>query len=131
LRNARDAQAVIITAKPGYRGYKEELLPALPEQQFNPLEEEKREAKRKAADCPYCHVDDGFVCFEEPNGHRRSRLCDHDEAGILRTARELDAKIVSAKLGCKEDLSKPERSLEEKKIDFFNALEKWRRKCIF
>ncbi|MEN8214769.1 MAG: hypothetical protein ABFS56_00005, partial [Pseudomonadota bacterium] len=95
LRNARDAQAVIITAKPGYRGYKEELLPALPEQQanqdghklsFKPLE--KREAKRKAADCPYCHIDDGFVCFEEPNGHRRSRLCDHDEAGILRTARE-------------------------------------------
>ncbi|MEN8220826.1 MAG: helix-turn-helix domain-containing protein, partial [Pseudomonadota bacterium] len=74
--------------------------------QFTPLEEEKqkaaaeREAKRKAGvkDCPYCHVDDGFVVFEEPNGHKSSRLCNHDEAGILKTARDLDAKIVTSKI---------------------------------
>ncbi|MEN8216169.1 MAG: hypothetical protein ABFS56_07295, partial [Pseudomonadota bacterium] len=105
--------------------------------EFTPLSQEQEkqnvaaehEAKRVAGvkDCPYCNHYDGFVSFKEQNGHRSARLCNHDEAWILKTAQHLDALITSAKRGYKgprEDLSKPIRTVEEQKIDFFKAMEK-------
>jgi hypothetical protein len=75
----------------------------------------------------------GYVRFKEPNGHVRSKTCDHDEQWILKYSRKMDALIDSAKPGyrghreCMEP-KKPKRTLEESKRLFFEALEKMRQK---